>query len=241
MSFMGGLFFNLFLPSSIGGDSAKVVDLSLYTKDSSFVLATTILDRLCGFTGLFLIAFFSFFYGFFVGIISDFALLFVIVLLGIGVILLWSIFLGRRFFKFFINFVKFKRLQNYFIRFHDACCKLRFQKNILLKAIFISLFIQGGLSVVCYFIGLSLGINLSLFYYFVFIPLVTVISMVPISIGGLGMRDNAAVLLFSSLQVAEEKIVAMTLLLFSLFVFIGIIGGCIYGFALYSRRLQYNK
>jgi len=241
IAFLGGCFFNLFLPSSIGGDAAKVIDLSLYTKDSSPVLATTILDRLCGFTGLVIVAFFGCCYGLITGMITDLMFFIFILFLAIVIITLWGVFLSRRFFRFITKIIKIKKVKNYLISFHDVCCELRFQKNKLLKAVALSLLVQGGAGIVCYYIGLSIGIKINFIYFFVFIPIVLLISMIPISLGGLGIRDNAAVFLFSSVGVANEKIAAMTLLLFFLYVCIGLIGGSIYGFALHSRRLQHNK
>ncbi len=89
-----------------------------------------------------------------------------------------------------------------------------------------------------YFIGMSLGITVNVIYYFVFFPIVNTISVLPISIGGLGVRDNAAVFLFATIGVAADRVAAMTLLNFAFLFFVGLIGGGIYGFAFYSRRIQ---
>jgi uncharacterized membrane protein YbhN (UPF0104 family) len=86
-------------------------------------------------------------------------------------------------------------------------------------------------------VGKSLGIELNIIHYLILIPIISSVTVLPISIGGLGLRDNAAVVLFSALGIAKEMVVAMTLINFAFIFFIGIIGGIIYGAALYSRRL----
>jgi uncharacterized protein (TIRG00374 family) len=51
-SFAVGNFFNYFLPSTIGGDLVRTLDLSVYTKKTKEVVATVLLDRLSGYVGM---------------------------------------------------------------------------------------------------------------------------------------------------------------------------------------------
>ena len=62
-SYAAGLFFNLFLPSSIGGDFMRSVDLSVHTKKPKEIIATVFLDRLSGYIGLVILAVSVFFLG----------------------------------------------------------------------------------------------------------------------------------------------------------------------------------
>ena len=237
VSHCGGLFFNVFLPSTIGGDIARTVDLSLHTKDNSSIFATVFLDRLCGFLALVLIALSGFFYGYFYGFTRDLRLLIFIMILAAIVAFVFLLIFSKKMFNIVNKITKFKALRNYFTKFHNCCYSFRFQKIVLMRTILLSLLIQGLFSVVVYFIGMSLGIKLNVIYYLILIPIVNSISFLPISLGGLGLRDNVAVVLFSTLGVASDKVVAMTLLIFAFIFSIGIIGGIIYGTSLYSRRL----
>lgn len=56
-SFSGGIFFSLFLPSTIGGDFLRSIDLARYTKKPKEVIATIFLDRLSGYVGLVILVF----------------------------------------------------------------------------------------------------------------------------------------------------------------------------------------
>ena len=51
ISFCGGVFFSLFLPSSIGGDFARSIDLARHTQKTKEVIATVFMDRLIGYVG----------------------------------------------------------------------------------------------------------------------------------------------------------------------------------------------
>ena len=144
---------------------------------------------------------------------------------------------SKRAFNLASKIIIFKSFRDYFAKFHDCCYLFRFQKAAIAKAIILSLLIQGLFSVVVYYIGMSLGIDLDFVYYFILIPIVNTISFLPISLGGLGLRDNVAVVLFSSAGVAADKVVAMTLLIFVFILLIGIAGGVVYGASLYNRRV----
>ena len=46
ISFAGVIFFNLFLPSTIGGDLVRSIDLATHTKRPREVVATVLLDKI---------------------------------------------------------------------------------------------------------------------------------------------------------------------------------------------------
>ena len=63
VSYLGGNFFSIFLPSTIGGDIVRVADLSGYTKRAKEVIATVFLDRLSGYVGLVMVIIPAFLFG----------------------------------------------------------------------------------------------------------------------------------------------------------------------------------
>jgi uncharacterized protein (TIRG00374 family) len=240
VSHCGGLFFNVFLPSTIGGDVARTVDLTVHTKDGSAVFATVLLDRLYGFLALVIISFAGYAYGYFFGLVRDFRLFLFILIFAVLIAGAFLVIFSKRAFNLASKIIIFKSLRDYLAKFHNCCYLFRFQKAAGVKAMILSLLIQGLFSVLVYFIGMSLGINLNFVYYFILIPIVSTISFLPISLGGLGLRENVAVTLFSPFVNAGDKVAAMSIMIFVLTSFIGIIGGVIYGIALHYRRLQRN-
>lgn len=237
-SYSGGLFFNLFLPSAIGGDITRIIDLSAHTKDTSSIFATVLLDRLFGCVGLVLVALVGFLYAYFIGLACDLKLLFFILLVLIIMAPFILTLFNKKIFNFINKILFFKILQDFSAKFHNSCYRFRFEKKALLNSILLSVALQAVYAIVSYFIGRSLGITINIIYYLIFVPIINTITILPISIGGLGLRDNAAIVLFSALGVSSDKIAAMTLINFGFIFFIGIIGGIIYGIALYNRRIQ---
>ncbi|MEN9626475.1 MAG: hypothetical protein RL557_803 [archaeon] len=82
---------------------------------------------------------------------------------------------------------------------------------------FIPLFILNVISwglvyLIMYCIGLSLGIPLSFVYYLAILPLGTLVSILPISISGLGTREAVLISLFGLFGVAAAKTFTMSLI-----------------------------
>ncbi|MEK6760718.1 MAG: lysylphosphatidylglycerol synthase transmembrane domain-containing protein [Nanoarchaeota archaeon] len=63
-----------------------------------------------------------------------------------------------------------------------------------------------------YFIGLSVGINVSFFYFLLFMPIVTLVGQIPITINGLGTREAVMISLFGLLGIEAAKIFSMSLI-----------------------------
>ena len=61
-----------------------------------------------------------------------------------------------------------------------------------------------------YLLGVAVGIDLSAWYYFLFVPVVSAVLMVP-SVGGLGVREGTTVLLFRQVGVGESQALALAL------------------------------
>lgn len=62
-----------------------------------------------------------------------------------------------------------------------------------------------------YILGLSLDIEISYFVFLFVYPIASVIALIPISSGGLGIREGAVVLLFSLFGVSPEKALVLSL------------------------------
>lgn len=63
-----------------------------------------------------------------------------------------------------------------------------------------------------FFIGLSVGINASFFYFLLFMPITTFVGQIPITINGLGTREAMMISLFSLLGISATKIFSMSLI-----------------------------
>jgi len=64
----------------------------------------------------------------------------------------------------------------------------------------------------------------------VFVPVITLISMIPVSLNGMGLREYAFLSLFSAIGVPRESCIALGLLSSALIVLSAIPGGVVYIF-----------
>ena len=236
-SFCGGMFFNLFLPSTIGGDVSRSLDLSLYTKRKSVVVASVLLDRLSGFVGLLAVAIISLMFGYrLIREPSVYMLVFVLMLFLAGLMVI--IFSEGMYKKLNRSSHKEGGFWDNFRKLHRELYFFRSKPFVLCLNLFYSIVIQTGSSLVSFFLLRSVHIQLHLVYPLVFTPLITIITTIPIGIGGLGVRDASSIFFYTKIGVAKDAALAQSLLNFLFVVFWGLGAGILYVSTFHYRRIQ---
>jgi len=118
----------------------------------------------------------------------------------------------------------------------------RKNKKVLFYNIFISVVIQILGPLVFYIIALSLGVTgVNILYFFILVPIIGAITLLPISLGGFGLRENTAVILFAKAGLAGNSSVAIAFLNSIFILIVGIIGGLIYVLTVRHRRPQHHQ
>ncbi len=236
--FFGGIFFSLFLPSTVGGDVVRSMDLSLHTKKPSQVVASVLLDRISGYAGMVLIAVIASILG--IRLIQDKAVLAAIaVIAGILAVILLLVFNGPVYSgvrKLLYSHTS-GRIWGALESVHQQMHGLRHHKRVLVNSLILSLLVQLINPITMYIISLSMGAKIAPIFFLVFLPIVGAVTLLPISIGGLGLRDYTTVLLFAKAGVSKDLALAMSLLGFGFILINAAIAGLIYVFTLHHRRL----
>jgi uncharacterized membrane protein YbhN (UPF0104 family) len=214
----------------------RTLDISHHSgSHSSNILATVVLDRVSGFFGLMTVLFLALVLDF--RVLHDPAILSVTFILFGLVFFLIGIMFSRRFFDFLFLHLPFQKFKAYLYKIHEATSGYRDKKTILAGVWFLSVLVQGGMSFVFYCMARAIGLKLGLIPFLVFVPVITAFSVLPISIGGLGLRDTACVVLFAKVGVAAEKALCMSLANFGFMFVLGVLGGLSYVFTLHHRRV----
>ena len=225
-----GMFVGNFLPSTVGGDVAKVYYLGR-THGYSAITASVILDRLLGF-----------------GIVAVMAAVVLVVegpeagilrLVRTGLLIVVAVTvvitaaaisgtggLPRRVARFGARAV----------RWAEQLQKLRLLMLVALRHP--AVLLHATVSVVGYFVALALvyrmlillmcGLALGTVETLMVVSSTSVMSNLPISLNGLGVREQLHVVLFEPLGVPKEVAVATSLLLFSHTLLISAIGGILW-------------
>ncbi len=237
--FFIGLFFNLLLPSSTGGDLVKTLGLCRYTDDKAKVVASVVLDRLSGFAGIVLIALISYLFGF--RLINDVSLLVSILLLGGLVSGILTVLFNETLYGWCCRiFDRLPKVKNALLSLHRDLALLKNKTRVFGQAVLLSCFSQAILALTFYLIALALHAPIKYVYFLIFVPLLCVVSSLP-SIGGLGVRDAGAVYLFGKVGMASATAVSVSLMNFFFMVAIGLIGGVISVPYLSAGRVQRHQ
>ncbi|MCD6578882.1 flippase-like domain-containing protein [bacterium] len=226
-----GLFFNQTLPTSIGGDSIKGYFLGKDVGDIAGGIIITFIDRVIGVITMLFYLFIAILIGGYRILQGKefFYLLAIVILIIISVILLFS----HRFSRFFYS-LTFKKVEHKFKFLHQVKEAYKFflstkkEKKIYMLSFINSIFAQILLVVAVYFVSISLGINIHLLDYFIIMPIIFIVSMIPISIGGFGVREGVFVYILGRYGVSSEKALSLSLLFIIIFIVISIIGGVSY-------------
>lgn len=202
-----GYFYNFFLPSSIGGDVARLVLMTKEGYKKNEIGNLILLERFTGFFSLSIIALWGLSIYNIKGInpywIYGLTCLFVLVLI---------LFVTIRKSTFF------KPISTWFKVF-DAISLRSFSYIFFLSFIFqvFSIFIR-------YFLGLTFNIQVEFEYYLLFIPLINIVTLIPISINGFGTREAAFIFLFGLVGLGNEEATVLSFSSYIMMLFLGIIG-----------------
>jgi uncharacterized protein (TIRG00374 family) len=225
-----GYFYNLFLPTTIGGDVAKGIYISdkKISKKSGVVIS--FIDRTAGLMGLAAVGLFGtlFLNEYYFPIPRIFMTFF----FSLIIIFIFVFF-------YFFDFFKRRLLGNKTFKFLNFLKELNFsQRAVFLKLAFFSFFLQIVNVFTHFSVANSVGINLPFAYFFTAVPLLSLIVLLPITINGIGLREISAVSLYSAVGISSPQILAYTTIIFSYSVALGIIGGIIQSHTLFNKIIK---
>lgn len=239
-SFCGGIFFSCLLPSSIGGDLVRSIDLSKYTQRPREVVATVLLDRLSGYVGLVVVLLVSLFFGWDLLKDNTAAIISIGVISGVMALLLLVLFNKFIFVQInkLLHFPNAGRIREGLKNLFHEVHYFRKHRRTLLYNLALSIVIQAIGPVVFYITALSLGLRgMNPVYFFVFIPIIGAITLLPISIGGLGLRESMAALFLPAAGISAGAAAAFALINSFFILLYGAIGGLIYVLTVHHRRV----
>ncbi len=196
--YLMGSFFNHILPGIIGGDAVKAYYLYRDTGRGGSAFASVFMDRYVGFTALMLIGLvaFPFGLGYFRGSYIEWVLPLIIFLFVAASFLIFGMKIGRR-----IKFLS--GVYDYFAMYKG-------KRGIIVKTFLISLVVQVVVIFAVYFLSIGMRADIPLLPFFMFIPIISTIATVPISIAGIGVREASFVLLFGFVGISPVQATAIS-------------------------------
>ncbi len=221
-----GMFFNLMLPTAIGGDVVRGYQISRLTERRDASLASILVERLSGFAALAIIACIAIIPAY--AHINDPLIVWLTAGSAAGMVALIASLLSDRLQALFFRLLHGVGLG----RFHDAVHRLYeavqqywTHRRTLLLVLGLSLILQSLVITIFYLISRALNLSVDVRYFFLFIPLISVISMLPISIAGLGLREGSSVYFFSKVGMDSAGALSLSLLWFAVTALCSGLGG----------------
>ncbi|HJZ66796.1 MAG TPA: lysylphosphatidylglycerol synthase transmembrane domain-containing protein [Blastocatellia bacterium] len=229
-----GIFFTNFVPGGgVSGDVARLIYVDREVRDKAFVLSTLVYERLVGvFTLLFI--------GLAATLMTNAytqtepAIYVSEAVLGLAFIViatLMSEYVSTRLARLIraagLRF-KMKRAAEAAARTLEAVSELRRRPNLLIRTTAVSVTIRIAWSLGCYAVAWAMGLPIGLLTLFAFISLVDLVRLMPISVGGLGVREWAVIALLGSIGIAREQALTFSILAFAPIYLTAIAGGILY-------------
>lgn len=233
-SYLAGIFFNNFLPANIGGEVIKIYDVSRKTGKTRAVFAATFFDRLIGMlvlTGMAVI--FSTFILRMDELNNELLIIVGVIFAAfLAMIAATALMLSNRFSQWIVNL--FNRLTGNLAAgkvqsVRDAIYLYRNKTGLLRRLIPVSLIIQFLRIFVHYLVARALGIDhIMLLYFLIFIPILGVLMLLPISFSGFGVREGVGIVLFNSIGVHSSLSVPIEFIAGILNIIAALIGGAVF-------------
>lgn len=226
-SYFCGLFLNLFFPSFLAGDLFRGFCISYRHGDTGKVASSVLMDRFSGAIALTIVAVTAFVFGW--KIIPSgnvvLALLFLCLVSGISS----SIIFSKSVFRILVKvFKKRPKLEAKLISFHDKLYFFSDNPKVFAKSFLFSLPIQLLMPAAFFLISRAFSLSVSAAYFFIVVPIITAIALIPITIAGAGTREASAVYFFSLVGIDKSVGLSMSLLNLIFLIAMGIIGGIFY-------------
>lgn len=218
-----GYFFSQALPSSVGGDAMRVWQAHRAGLSLGTALNTVILDRLIALAALLIMSAVAL--PWLLDLVTDPAIRWGFMLVLASGVAGFTVLLGLR------------RLPEYWCRWRAARAVLQLSeasRNALLNVRYgvltlaLSLVVHIGVSLVVFILADALGIRVSLMHSILLVPLVMLVTLIPISIAGWGVREGAMVVAFGLVQVSRSDAIALSLLFGTTLLITGLPGGLLW-------------
>lgn len=212
-----GSFFNTFLPGLVGGDAVKAFYLYKDTGKGGASLVSVFMDRYMGLTAMIGLGIIAFIGGY--SYIKGTDIVWMVPVL-FGGFLLASLILWK------LNWGKIKILN----MFYEPLMGFKSEAKIITKALLLAFIIQIFGITSAYILSLSIGINIPIIYFFMFVPIISVVAAIPANLAGLGFREAGFVFLFTTSAglIIKEEAMSLSLLVFTIMCMANLIGGVEY-------------
>ncbi len=207
-----GLFFNNFLPTSIGGDVFRIYHLIEKSGDRTAGFTSVLTERLLGIASTLILTLISLFL--LSSQLNDNRLIYIAAGLLVVIITFFILVFNDHFLQMaeqLVKPLKVLRLGERIMKFFEAIRFYYNSRGIYLKILGISILGQLLVIIMTYILSLAIGLQIPLDYLFLVVPISFLVTMLP-SINGIGFREGAFVVLLGRIAISNAEAISLSFL-----------------------------
>lgn len=224
-------FFGLFLPSILGGDLVRAYSLTKNISNSNLSISSVLIDRTIGISSMMAISLVSALGAYKYTANPQVLMVVFLFVLAFGAFLLLVFSSsGPKLLDKLLPFKGSGNLREKLKGIYDSFLQFKAYKMVLLYAISLSLLVQIMRIVGVYVSSLALNLSTDFVYFLIFIPLTIVLSLLPVSIAGIGIREGAYIYFFTRVGMTSSGAFTLALLVYFLTIIATLPGAFIYAF-----------
>jgi uncharacterized protein (TIRG00374 family) len=221
-----GTFFNSFLPSGFGGDAIRMYELSRHGVSGAAAISTVLADRVLGLLVLFAMALVALPFSW--RLVPATVVVALLALIAGSALGLWLL-LNRRLVEalarrlpLLARILHHEKVAALYASFHQ------YPRGALLRAAAASFLFNTDLILAQACLAWAVGVHIGLGYFLLFVPILSALLALPISVSGFGVREGGYLVLFGQAGVASGEAVAMSLLFYAMNLATGLVGAVLY-------------
>jgi len=209
-----GMFFNIFLPTIVGGDAIKAIVLARETGALARSTMSVFMERNVGLFALLTIATIAAAFAPPVTVMR-LSLLSLTLLLFTAFIVANLVLANRHAYRlvdYLVAMTPLARIRSRASSLYDAVVPYRGAAGVISASVGISLVFQAVVILVVFLNAKALAHDVPVSALAVFVPLISLAGMLPLSVNGLGIRETLYMLLFGQIGIPADVAVSMALL-----------------------------
>lgn len=220
-----GMYYNFFAPSSVGGDVLQAETAKRHLGGRADAYVTIVLNRVLALFAVCLLAVLSVAAALAAGWASDPIYVYVLIALapttvvGVAALFYAARWVSPSSVRRRIGVQKFARLLERFRLYLE-------NRSIIAQVLALAVVSNViGQVLVVWSIAVGTGLEVLAIHHFVNVPIIILVTLVPISLNGIGLREAAFIYLYGLEGVASEDALAMSAVLTALMMAFGLVGG----------------
>lgn len=222
-------FYAIFSAGFIVGEAAKVYIMGKGKEEAGLIAMSVIMDKITGIIGLIIVALFGVFFSpamtskKMIWLFAGMIFLFLVVIFLMRLKVIYDC-LAKVLTRLKNRTVKAKKHVELFLKLLDAWQFYSRKIRLIFTSVFLGIIFQLVLAAVYFTLGKGLGVYVPFFDWCWILGILTAVVVIPVTIGGLGLREASLVGLLGYFMIAQEKALALSFSIFGVQLILAMIG-----------------